>query len=107
MVSLLLVAGGCRFALGGAAANQTPLDCAAGDTAVLKVFASGVDYWQRKRHGGHSWTMRRVVLALMLARQRLDATRPVALAAPALVHLPEEIWLLVCGFLRSADFSPR
>ena len=27
--------------------------------------------------------------------------------ATALVHLPEEIWLLMCGFLRSADFAPR
>ena len=61
----------------------------------------------------------------MLTRQRLDAPAPaarevttrvtrrrsatkaaLAARARALVHLPEEIWLLVCGFLRSADFPP-
>ena len=43
----------------------------------------------------------------MLVRQRLDAGPPVTGGGAALVplvHLPEEIWLLVCGFLRSADF---
>ena len=87
------------------------------------AFLSGVDYWQRTLHGGHSWAMRRVMEALMLTRQRLDAPAPAArevttrvtrrrsaataaLAARTLVHLPEEIWLLVCGSLRSADFPP-
>ena len=63
--------------------------------------------------------MRDVVLAVMLVRQRLDAAPQTAAAARptrrrraiaaantahTLVHLPEEIWLLMCGFLRSADF---
>ena len=137
MASLLLVAGGCRFALEAAPAEtrRTPLDLVGvetGDTkearAVRAVFLSGVDYWQRRRHGGHSRAMRQTVLALMLVRQRLDARPPptptawVAVRTPrrrrtsaatdtaprvrALVHLPEEIWLLMCGFLRSADFPP-
>ena len=74
------------------------------DAAARKVFASGVDYWQRKLHGGHSRAMKRAVLAMMLVRQRLDAEAAAAGAAHALVHLPEEIWLLMCAFLRSADF---
>ena len=68
---------------------------------MVAVFASGVDYWQRKRHGGHSWAMREAITALLLARQRLGTLAP---AASPLVHLPEEIWLAVCCFLRSADF---
>ena len=129
MASLLLVAGGCRFALEDAPAEtrRTPLELAK-DTkegrAVRAVFLSGVDYWQRRLHGGHSWAMRKAVMALMLTRQRLDAGPPVRAAvavrasrrgaaapisaprARPLVHLPEEIWLLVCGFLRSADYPP-
>ena len=118
MASFLLVAGSCRFALCKASPahadtthTETPLDLAGGSKAVRAVFLSGVDYWQRKLHRGHSWAMRRVVLAVMLARQRLDAAPappPPAIlggGARALVHLPEEIWLLMCGFLRSADFS--
>ena len=68
--------------------------------------------------GRYSWSLRRVVQALMLVRQRLGAAPPAAesaevevvrgagAAALPLVRLPEEIWLLVCGFLRSADFPP-
>jgi len=110
--SLLLVAGSCRFALckakhgAGVPLTETPLALAGDDKAVRAVFLSGVDYWQRRRHRGHSWAMRQVVLAAMLARQRLDAAPPPILCggARALVHLPEEIWLLMCGFFRSADF---
>ena len=103
MVGLLLTAGGCRFQLDDA--GQTPLDMAAGDKGVLKVFASGIDYWQRRRHGGHGWAMKEAVTALLLVRQRLDG--PAAPAAGSLlVHLPEEIWLEVCAFLRGADFMP-
>ena len=117
MVSLLLVAGSCRFALCygdgdehgyDVPLTETPLSLAGDDTAVRCVFLSGVDYWQRRRHGGHSWAMRQVVLAIMLARQRLDdAPTPIlgGGGARVLVHLPEEIWLLMCGFLRSADFG--
>ena len=114
--SLLLVAGSCRFALtaaapGGTAMRRTPLDLA-GDSkegqAVRALFLSGIDYWQRRRHAAHARAMRDVVLAVMLVRQRLDAAPQTAVAAAAaahtLVHLPEEIWLLMCGFLRSADF---
>ena len=116
----ILTAGGCRFALDKR--GQTPLALAAGDKAVLKVFASGVDYWQRRRHGGHSWATREAVTTLLLVRQRLDAqgaaavpqghralrsrSRSLAQAAAQLPHLPEEIWLAACGFLRSADFMP-
>ena len=116
MVSLLLVAGSCRFAL-EAEPRQTrrPPLALAGDgkegKAVRAVFLSGVDYWQRKLHGGHSWAMKQMLRVLMLIRQRLDAAPATTAAVPAtaaraLVHLPEEIWLLMCGFLRSADFPP-
>ena len=106
MAEVLLLTGGCRFLRdeGG----NTPLDLAEGHTGLLKVFASGVDYWQRRRHGGHSWAMREAVTTLLLVRQRLDAYSQVAAlsAAPHLPHVPEEIWLVACGFLRSADFTP-
>ena len=79
---------------------------------MLEVFASGVDYWQRKRHGGHAWVMKEVVETLLLVRQRLDAHAlanlgtPHAPLHPAFPHLPEEIWLVALEFLRSADFMP-
>ena len=94
----------CATCSGGA----TPLDYAEGDKAVRKVFASGVDYWQRRLHGGHAWAMKEVVWAVLLVRQRLDADAlAVAVGAlPHLPHLPEEIWLAALAFLRSADFMP-
>ena len=89
--------------------------------AILALFASGVDYWQRPRHREHSWAMKEVVLALMLTRQRLDnapvpeaqdraAADPRGLPRPLrtpLPRLPEEMWLRACSFLRSADFAVR
>ena len=138
MVSILLTAGSCRFALCKAADGYhiphtvSPLAMAEEDAKVRAVFLSGVDYWQRSLHGGHSWAMRQVVRTLLLVCQRLGAIVQAANAVPrhgtsmgedlfarlrsfaaqralerALVDLPEEIWLLVCGFLRSADFPPR
>ena len=105
--------------------GRTPLDHAAGHKGVVKVFASGVDYWQRRRRGGHSWALKEAVATLLLVRQRLDTRAAVLQAAPPLgrralrsrsraladaaaqlPHLPEEIWLAACGFLRSADFMP-
>ena len=62
-------------------------------------------YWQRRRHGGHAWAMKEAVMTLLLVRQRLDGPAAPA-AASLLAHLPEEIWLAVCAFLRSADFMP-
>ena len=116
----LLIAGGCRFALTAEGhdhndrptkAGDTALALSADDKAVAKVFASGVEYWQRRRHGGHGWAMKKAVRTLLLVRQRLDAQTLVApgsaAAAGALPHLPEEIWLAALGFLRSADFMPR
>ena len=97
------------------------VDAAKCYTAVLALFTSGVDYWQRRRHGGHSWAMKEAMLALMLTRQRLDNTpapgtqdhtaaesprSPPPLRTP-LPRLPEEMWLRACSFLRSADFEPR
>jgi len=74
-----------------------------GDKGVAKVFASGVDYWQRRRHGGHSWAMQEAVATLLLVRQRLGALAPATPAAALLPCLPEEIWLAACTFLRGAD----
>ena len=118
LVEHLLIAGGCRFALTTAGhgydhsndAGDTALALAAGDKAVAKVFASGVDYWQRRLHGRHGWAMKEAARTLLLVRQRLDmhalAAPAPAAAAGALPHLPEEIWLAALGFLRSADFMP-
>ena len=73
----LLTAGSCRFALAlatpGAEPSLPPLALAGDDKAVRAVFLSGVDYWQRRLHGGHSWVMRQVVKTLLLVRQRLAA----------------------------------
>lgn len=118
MVSILLTGGGNRFAAGSK--GEVPLSLAivataAGtkvrDKVVFSVFSSGVDYWQRRRHAGHAWAMRRVVRTLLLVRHRLG-TAPAVRAAgalpgavfPGLPHLPEEIWLAACSFLRGADF---
>ena len=116
----LLIAGGCRFSLTATGhdrnyaytkAGDTALALAAGDKAVAKVFASGVDYWQRRHHGRHGWAMKDAVHTLLLVRQRLNAHAlaapgPAQWAAGTLPHLPEEIWLAALGFLRSADFMP-
>ena len=52
--------------------------------------------------------MREVVRTLLLVDQRLDANA--YLLAPdvpaALPYLPKEMWPVMCGFLRSADFAP-
>ena len=45
--------------------------------------------------------MKEAVRTLLLVRQRLAAQSHQAHALP---DLPEEIWLLALGFLRSADF---
>ena len=46
-----------------------------------------------------------VVAAVPATRTRGRRTAGLAPVA-GLAHLPEEIWLLVCGFVRSADFPP-
>ena len=119
----LLIAGGCRFALTSPQrfyrdngwhdehGGETALELAAGDKAVAKVFATGVDYWLRRLHGRHGWAMKEAARTLLLVRQRVGAGA-LAVAGPApgppgvLPHLPEEIWLAALGFLRSADFMP-
>ena len=85
--------------------RSVPLALARGGAAVRAVFLSGVDYWQRTRHGGHGWAMQQAVRVLLLVRQRLDAAPPGADERTPL-YLPEEMWLRMCGFLRSADFPP-
>ena len=122
VAALVLVGGGDRFAQTTKHGN-TPLQKTT-SKAIRELFRLGVDYWQRRRHTQHAHAMRQAVLALLLTRQRLDACALPAPAAPArgratrasrqrqqppralLVHLPEEIWLLFCTFLRSADFGP-
>ena len=111
MATLLLVAGGCRFAPESApqVTRRAPLALAGNTRGVRAAFLAGADYWQRTRHRGHSGAMKGVVLALMLTRQRLDAAAAVARRGGTmrgLARLPEELWLAVCGFIRSADFAP-
>ena len=113
--ALVLVGGGDRFSV--SAQGRTPLADTTSE-AVRKLFRSGIDYWQRRRHGQHAHDMKQVVWTLLLVRQRLGH-RALPAAAPAgpvvqdqqptalLAHLPEEIWLAVCNFLRSADFEPQ
>jgi len=134
VLEAVLIGGGCRFATrvcrhegcGGARAGC--LWCRMTPRALAKsaltraVYASGCDYWQLRHCRRHSRGMKGAILAVMLCRQRLDAR---ALPAPAeahgrgsrasrqrqrrpaaLAHLPEEIWLATCAFLRSADFPP-
>jgi len=130
MVSFLLVAGACRFALNHDPCydhleSRTPLDFVRHemarrsshahampdvhkhdpqmDRALVAILLSGVEYWRRKHHGGHAWAMKEVVKTLLLVDQRLDAQA--VLNEPAgLPYLPKELWLAMCGFLRSADF---
>ena len=156
LAKVLLMAGGCRFAL--TSQGETPMDLcgeaperlpypyrgrfpdmhpgtlrkpACQSKELRAAFLSGIDYWQRKHHRGHTWETREAVRTLLLVRQRLDARahtataaaetrarrRPASRAAPRaaprpspphLPHLPEEIWLAACSFLRSADwhYSP-
>ena len=124
MVRAMLLGGGCRFKLTtdpfylgqGTAGDGTPLGLTT-NADVRTLFASGIDYWQRKHHAHHSWTMKQVVLTLLLVAQRMGLhvhiTQPLALSSDAhtpVLHqpqsiplLPEEIWLELLGFLRSAD----
>ena len=79
------------------------------------MLRSGIDYWQRKLHVHHSWAMKQAVLTLLLIEQRCNPGKSgfswrVIRAPPAedpdmLLHLPEEIWLEILQFLRSADFD--
>lgn len=70
----ILVSGGCRFAIQAVGHGDwlTPLALARlkGSADMLKLFSSGVDYWQRLLHRRHSWAMRRVVFLLLLTHQR-------------------------------------
>lgn len=91
-VRVLLEGGADRFALsvhGVSARDMTQ------DTAALRLFDSGADYWRRARHACHSRPMRAVVRLLLLVRLRLAA----------LGGLPNAAWLHVCAFLRGADFD--
>ena len=110
MAALVLVGGGCRFAKN--AKGCTPLELTS-SKAIRELYRLGIDYWQRRRHAQHSHAMRQTVRALLLARQRLGARALPDLAPsrrqqphPTLARLPEEIWLLICTFLRSADLEP-
>ena len=110
VVAALLFGGGCRFRLsthpyysaalpGTLRTGKTPVDVAAAG-AVRLVFAAGSDYWHRRRHLKYAHTLQRVVHTLVLVARRLSMPAN----THALPHLPEEIWLLVCESLRSADF---
>ena len=109
LAKVLLVAGGCRFALsrlgkkplelcadapgevphpynhGNDPGNYHDLRNPAAHAKELRaVFLSGVDYWQRKHHHGHAWLTKEAVKALLLVRQRLDARAdPARGASPA------------------------
>ena len=97
MVRALLLGGGCRFKLTtdtyylrqGTAGDGTPLGMTT-NADVRTLFASGIDYWQRKHHAHHSWAMKQVVLTLLLVAQRMgvhaDITQPLALSGDA--HTP-------------------
>lgn len=63
LVAALLIRGACRH-------HVHPADHPA---PVQAVFASGVDYWQRTCHQGHSTTLKAVVLTLLLVQQRLSS----------------------------------
>ena len=110
-VAVLLAAGACRFQRDDL--GRLPAERGRHTAKVVEAFASGVDYWRRRRHRGQAPAMGEVVRTLLLTRQRLGARRAPGrtaprtrrrAAAPPLPHLPEEIWLRLCGFLRSADF---
>jgi len=121
---LLTLAGHTDFVRSAAYSPAGDRSVTASWDGTVRVWgaATGVDYWQRRLHGEHSLAMRRVVREIMLIRQRLDAAPPTPAAVAVLatrdaaathatqalvpVHLPEEIWLKMCGFLRSADFPP-
>ena len=104
LVALLLTRGSDRFCVATHGPESTwngscttPLDASKRDQhgkdqphiykRVLPVFLSGVDYWQRKHHAGHSCAMQQVVLAVLQTRQRLDTSHsPGSTAAAALEH---------------------
>ena len=69
-VRVLLEGGADRFArsVHGVTAREMTQD-----TAVLRLFDSGADYWRRARHACHSRSMRAVVRLLLLVRLRLAA----------------------------------
>ena len=121
LVRFLLLVGSDRFAR-AARSGWTPMELAtniferhdnhrtdatiarrtAAHAASKSIFASGIDYWQRKHHHGHSSIMKDVVRAVLLTNQRLLASAQ----ATKLPHVPAEVWRVVLGFLRSADFVP-
>ena len=106
IAAMLLTAGSCRFQIDNT--GSTALSWAE-NSKVVKVFLRGVDYWTRQQHGSHLRCMQDAVHAVFLTRQRLDAHVGKALGTlrlpRTLPHVPEEIWHLVCSFLRSADFA--
>ena len=105
MATLVLAGGGDRFAT--TAQGRTPLEVTT-SKAIRELFRQGIDYWQHRRHAQHSHAMKEVARTLLLVDQRLDADaeRLAPHMPAALPYLPVEIWLVVLGFLRSADFMP-
>jgi hypothetical protein len=116
----LLLGGGCRIKLTtdnhllshGTAGNGTPLGMTT-DTNMRTLFASGMDYWQRKHHVHHSWAMKQVVFTLLLVQHSFAARHQDQDQQQQQHHrqpqqqprLPVEMWWMVCCYLRSADFD--
>ena len=111
VVRRLLVGGACRHlafnGLTGDFVNRRRsllLGSATGDQR-LALFRSLMlcrdDFWRRALHREHCCEMRLVVFTLLLVRVRLRVSESPAV----LKNLPEEMWFLVLGFLRGADFN--
>ena len=85
---------------------------AEGIPSALTVFFSGFDCWHCRHYTRYMWATQQALLALNHARLPAPRApgragrRPLRLgagcqAAPALSHMPREIWLRACGYLRA------
>jgi len=108
MVEAVLIGGGCRsFGFGkdvGGGYNRMAMQLKgvylSRHKQLAGLFKSGVDFWQRKLHKRHSAWMHEAVATVLLVHAR---SRTEAIAGPASVRLPVEMWLLILAHLRGAD----
>ena len=104
MTTILLVGGACRLKTDGDGELPVALAHNNGHEDTKKLFDTGIEFWWIKRHRGHCVGMRRLVYVALLL-QNYTHSRKHRDSRARKHWLPKEMWLLICSFIRSADYA--